>query len=329
MEMRGTLSVRERRDPFGNVLPLRMHYSNGGYFHVRRPAGGAPRWKHIGRGYPEALRAWALMEGAAQNARTVAQAVEAYLIERGPDLAPKTRKGYKSSARRIAEWAGPVFLDELSRRDVRQWLHARDAAVSANRDLALLRAAYSHAVECGWCDANPASGVRRRPERPRRRIATPAELRALADQAAPMWRAILAVAVLTGMREGELRLLRRDTLTEDGVLLARPKTGAESLITWTAALRDAIGAALEAQRVESLYVFPSRRGGPYTEHGFRTAWRRLCDRAGIDGLQFRDLRRTAATAAASLEDARDLLGHTSTAITRRVYRTRNRVKPTR
>ena len=321
--------MRERCDPFGNVLPLRMHFKNGAYYHVRRRPRGAPRWRRLAAGYPGALREWARMEGAGQYARTVAQAIEAYLIERGPELAPKTLTGYESSARRILEWAGPVFLDELSKRDVRLWLHARSAAVSANRDIALLRAAYSHAVECGWCEANPATGVRRRTERPRRRVATPAELRTLAENATPMWRAILATAVLTGMREGELRLLRRDALTDEGILLTRPKTGAESLIEWTPALREAIGAALSAQRIESLYVVPSRKGGPFTEHGFRTAWRRLCDRAGVGGLQFRDLRRTAATIAATLEDARDLLGHTSTAITRRVYRTRNRVKPTR
>ena len=319
----------ERRDPFGNALPPRLHFKNGAYYHVRRRPRGSPRWRRLARDYADALRAWARVEGAGQNANTVSQAIEAYLVERGPELAAKTRTGYGSSARRIGEWASPVLLDELTRREVRLWLHARSAAVSANRDLALLRAAYSYAVECGWCETNPAAGVRRRTERPRRRVASSDELRALAESARPMWRAILAVAVLTGMREGELRLLRRDALTEDGVLLTRPKSGAESLITWTDALRHAIGAALEAHGVESLYVFPSRNGGPYSEHGFRTVWRRLCDRAGVEGLQFRDLRRTAATAAATLEDARDLLGHGSTAITQRVYRTRNRVKPTR
>ena len=320
--------MRERRDPFGNALPPRLHYSDGGYYHVRRFGGGKPRWRRVGREYAEALREWARLEGATQDARTVAQAIEAYLVERGPELAPKTRKGYQSSANRIAEWAGAVYLDELTRPDVRRWLHARSAVVSANRDLALLRATYAHAIERGWCEGNPAASVRRHTERPRRRIATPDELRKLSEHATPLWRAILAVELLTGMREGELRVFRRDALTDDGVVLVRPKTGAESLIEWTTALRDAISSAIDAHRVESLYVFPSRKGGPYTENGFRVVWRRLCDAAGVENLQFRDLRRTAATAAASLEDARDLLGHTSTAITQRVYRPRNRVKPT-
>ena len=201
--------------------------------------------------------------------------------------------------------------------------------MQANRHLALLRAAYGYAVELGWCEHNPAAGIRRRTERPRRRVATPAELSTLADAAKPLWRALIATAVLTGMREGELRVLRRDALIEDGVVVTRTKTGTESLIEWTPALREAIGAALDAPRVESLYVFPSQRGGPYSQERFGTVWRELCTRAGIEGLQFRDLRRTAATQAKTLEDARALLGHSTTAITSRVYRTRDRVRPTR
>ena len=321
------MDMADRRDPFGNLLPRRLHWSDGSYYHVVRRH-GKPKWSRLSRNYADALQQWARLEGTMQHARTVIDMVEAYIIERGPEIAPKTIKGYQSSAKRIAAWAGPLYLDEILRTDVRAWLRANSAPVSANRDHALLKAAYNYAVECGWCTNNPASGVKRRREQPRRRIATPAELGRLSEKATPMWRAILAVQLLTGMRESEQRLLMRDALTGDGILLFRPKTGAESLIEWTSALRDGIEAALSAHRVGSVYVFPSMRGGPYSEDGFRTIWYRLCKRASVEGLQFRDMRRTAGTAAETLEHARDLLGHTSTAITRRVYRPRNRVKPT-
>ena len=316
----------DRFDPDGNFLPSRLRWKFGAYYYVR-----GQKWKRLGKTYAEAIREWARLESAGDEARTVAQAVEAYLIERGAELAPKTLKGYQSSATRIAEWAGPVLLDELTKRDVRLWIRARAkvAPVSANRDHALLRVVYNNAVECGWCTENPAAGIRRRTERPRRRIATPEEIRALTEHAPPVWRAIIAVALLTGMRESELRLLRRDALTEDGIVLVRPKTGAESIIEWTPALRDAVEAAIGGWQFESIYVFPSRNGGAYSADGFRTVWHRLRERARVYGLEFRDLRRTAATYSATLEEARDLLGHTSTAITQRVYRPRNRVKPTR
>ena len=158
-------------------------------------------------------------------------------------------------------------------------------------------------------------------------MTTRAERELLAAHATPLWRALIAVELLTGMREGEIRTLSRADLTEEGIHLRRPKTGAESLIEWTSVLQEATEAAPRAPKRPSTYVFPSKRGGPYTENGFRVAWRRLCQRAGVEGLEFRDLRRTAASEAGSLEAARHLLGHGSTAITKRVYRVTNRVKP--
>lgn len=316
----------DRRDPWGNALLDRMRWKSGAYWHVVTRA-GRQHWSRLGTDYRAALREWTRLEGLQADVRTVAQAIEAYLLER--DLAPKTRQGYENSAGRLVPWIGACYLDEVSRRDVRAWLHARSAPVSANRDLALLRAVYSHAVECGWCEANPASGVSRRRESPRRRVATPAELAALSAVATPIWRALLAVAVLTGMRPGELRTLSRAALTQDGIELRRSKTGAESLILWTPALSAAIEPALAAQDPPTLWVFPSRKRRPYSEHGITTVWQRLCERAGIEGLQLRDLRRTAATEAESLEAASALLGHGSVAITRRVYRVRDRVSPTR
>ena len=83
---------------------------------------------------------------------------------------------------------------------------------------------------------------------------------------------------------------------------------------------------LEIPKAPSLYAFPSRRGGPYSADGFKTVWHRLRAKADIEGLQFRDLRRTAANFASDLQAAQALLGHTDARITVRVYRTRNKAR---
>ena len=297
----------------------------------REQPGRQAKWTNLGGRYPDALREWAKLEGALCKARTVAQAIERYLTERGPELADKTLSNYRSTQRRLNEWCGSVYLDELTRQDVRTWLHARTAPISANRDKALLSAAYAYAVECGWCNENPARGVRRRREKPRERFASAAEQQALLDAAPPLWRALLTVELLTGMRQGEIRTLRRDHITNEGIELFRPKTGKATLIEWSPTLRAAIDAALKAHppRRPSVYVFPTRTGGPYSGDGFRTMFARLRQAAGVSGLEFRDLRRTAANESPSLDEARDLLGHLSTETTSRVYRVRDRAKPTR
>lgn len=330
------LELMNRRDPFGNALPPRLRWKNGGYHYVVDH-----HWKLLSRDYAEALREWARREGAGKHAHTVAQAAEAWLLERGPELAPKTRTGYESSLRRLLPVFGACLLEEVTPPDVKAWLRARSAPVSANRDKACLSAIYTFALSEGWVSSNPCQAVTRRTERPRRRTATRTERQALSAAATPLWRALLDAAFAMGARPSELRLLRRADLLADGIRLHRPKTGTESLVEWTPGLRDAIDraiaagnemAAARAKRrgaVElSVYVFPSsQRGQPYTVSGMSHAFRRLCRDAGIEGLQFRDARRTAASQADDLRHAQELLGHTTASVTARVYRVRNRVKP--
>ena len=320
-----------RSDPFGNPLPPRMHYGRKRhYYHVKRERGRVT-WTPLGPVYVVALSAWARLENAGAGARTVAQCVEAYLLDAGERLAPKTLRGYRNSQTRINDWAGAVFAAELTRPDVRAWLHTgKHRLTSANRDLALLRAALNHARECGVIGDNPAAGVRRLAgEKPRRREASRSELEAISAIAPPLWRALISLALLTGMREGEIRTLKRDQVTPDGLHVKHHKTGASTLINWSPALRGVVQSALDnhPRRVHSLYVFPSRNGGPYSEDGFKTVWGRLRDKAGAAGLQFRDLRRTAANYANDLQAAQALLGHTDARITGRVYRTRNTAEP--
>jgi integrase len=326
-----------RRDPFGNILPPRLRWKHGSYHYVVDH-----RWRVLARDYAEALREWARLEGAGTHARTVAQAAEAWLLERGPALAPKTRRGYESSLRRLLPVFGPCMLDEVAPPDVKGFLKARSAPVSANRDKACMSAVFSFAMSEGWVESNPCQAVARLTEKPRRRTATGGEELALAEIATPLWRALLAVAFIVGARPGELRLLKRSDLEAEGIHIRRPKTGTESLIEWSPALRLAIDAALAAGDEVSdrrakrrgtaelpIYVFPAKRGKPYTVTGMSQAFAKFCRKAGVQGLQMRDARRTAASEADSLQHAQALLGHTTSAMTGRVYRVRDRVKPVR
>lgn len=264
----------------------------------------------------------------------------AWLTERGPELAPKTKRGYESSLRRLLPVFGVCRLDEITSPDVKGFLKARSAPVSANRDKACMSAVYSFAQSEGWAMDNPCTRVARRTERPRTRTATAGEVNALAAVADPLWRALMAASFLTGARPGELRILKRSSVTEQGIELYRPKTGSRSLIEWSPALRLAFDAAYEAVDGDStrrdsrrgcaslpVYVFPARGNRPFTVTGMSHHWTGLCKLAGIEGLQMRDTRRTAASAADDLEHARALLGHATGAITRRVYRVVEKVKP--
>lgn len=316
-----------RTDDKGNPLPERMHYRQGRYYHVRRVT-GKPKWTPLGDAYVAAIGKWAQIEGAGESALTVAQAIESYLLDGAARLRPTTLRNYRNQADHINDVWGAMALADVTRPDVREWLHAHSSVYAANRKLALFKAALNYAVEKGWLAENPARGVRRLTgEQPRTRIATREEIVKLGDIATPMWRAIISVELLTGMRPADLRTLMRSQLQDDGIPVRQSKTGHRVTYEWTPGLRLAIDMALQAQRVPSLYVFPARGNGPYTADGFKTVWHKLRAAAGIHGLQFRDLRRTAGVFASDLEAARALLGHTDSRITSRVYRPDERAKP--
>jgi integrase len=77
-----------------------------------------------------------------------------------------------------------------------------------------------------------------------------------------------------------------------------------------------------------MFVFPTRKGTPYSESGMQSAWRRAKKKAGLDGVDavFRDLRTTElnevkkaggdATATAGHADQRTTAPHYLTVPTR-------------
>ena len=101
-----------RRDPSGNALPSRLRFKHGSYHYVVDH-----KWSVLSRDYAEALREWAKREGAGKHAQAFAQAAEAWLTERGPELAPKTKRGYESSMRRLLPVFGVCRLDEITSPD--------------------------------------------------------------------------------------------------------------------------------------------------------------------------------------------------------------------
>jgi integrase len=60
-------------------------------------------------------------------------------------------------------------------------------------------------------------------------------------------------------------------------------------------------------------ILTNTRGQPWTSDGFRTSWRKACDRAGINDLTFHDLRGTAvlrlAIAGATVPQIAAVTGH--------------------
>ncbi|WP_296524706.1 hypothetical protein [Rhodoplanes sp.] len=59
--------------------------------------------------------------------------------------------------------------------------------------------------------------------------------------------------------------------------------------------------ALDASPKRSTIILANSTGQPWTEHGFRSSWRKACAKAGVVGVTFNDLRGTAVTRLAIAE----------------------------
>ena len=152
----------------------------------------------------------------------------------------------------------------------------------------------------------------------------------LLTHAGPHLRDLIIAAVETGCRRGELLSLqwRHVSLGEDLLRLdaENTKTAEARSVPITNRLRQ----VLDARRTgpdgrahgPNAYVFGNEVGEPIGT--VRTAWLATCRRAGVEGLNFHDLRREFASrlleSGAAEHDVRDWLGHANITTTSRYLR---------
>lgn len=231
-------------------------------------------------------------------------AIMAYLAGGMKGLATATQKHYRNTGMRMLHHFGHLRIDELEPTHCAQylkWCRDEDRAVTGNREKAFMSSVYEHAMSEGWATYNPWRGVRRSKERPSKSYVEHETLVSSLDRAPPCLQHILAVAYLTGIRQTDLRLMKRDQLTRDGLVLEESKTGKRNTHEITPTIMKFIDAALQrAQAFGSDFIFVSERGKPWSEWGLQSALRRF-----KPGYRFRDLRSKAQS-----DTDKNVLGHT-------------------
>lgn len=225
---------------------------------------------------------------------------------------------------------GKLPLEDVSRSDVAGLHHAlRATPTTANRVAALLSKMFNLAERWGLRPdgSNPCRHLERYREKVRRRFLTREETAKLGEALDQIERdgsearevaAAIRLLLLTGARVGEILSLRWEHVDTETRCLRLPdsKTGAKEISLGRAAFE----LLMDLERSESGYVIPGRDGDAPLVN-LNKAWRRIRSRAGLHDVRLHDLRRTAASAAASiglsLETVGQLLGHTQVATTKR------------
>jgi site-specific recombinase XerD len=211
--------------------------------------------------------------------------------------------------------------------DVQRHVAKRLTAIgpaSVNREIAFLKRAYNVAIADGLLETNPVRQVQFLKENNTRvRYLTDVEeVRLRAEMNETRW-PIVALALNTGLRRGELFSLRWDEIdfTTNVLTIPRTKAGRTRHVPMNANVRSILG-TLES-RGRSPYVLPSAKGStPLDAHNFvRRVFRPALKRAGIEAFRWHDLRHTFASRlvmrGVDLRSVQELLGHTDIKMTLR------------
>ena len=232
---------------------------------------------------------------------------------------------------------GEMPLSALTTDDIEAFRDSRRAAglspVTVNHDLKLLRKMLNWGVKKGYLErtpfkigSEPAISLDR--EIPRNwRFANDEDEKRLLDAANPHLRAVITALLDTACRLGEILSLQwRDVnlnRREITIRAEKTKTRIERLVPISTRLL----AILELRKLDSsgkefqteMFVFGDEIGGRVKS--VRTAWENACERAGLNGLQLRDLRHEAGSrfdeAGVPIRYTSNMLGHSNLSTTSR------------
>ena len=233
-------------------------------------------------------------------------------------LKPRTQRDYLYSIKPALGWAGQELVAHLTLRAVKAWYRdqrEKRGVANARNSAAAFRRLLSFGREEGWLHENPAIKLRVKALASRTRVWTPIERDAFCNAARVAGRPSMGLAVMLGwclgQRPADLRTLPWSAYDGNAIQLRQEKTDQP---IWVPVLSELRALLDQTPRRSTQIVVSENTGRPYAESDFQHTFAAIRDRAGLaDDLQFRDLRRTLATAlgAAGCTDdqIRSITGH--------------------
>lgn len=258
---------------------------------------------------------------------TVDQVLDRYQRDYVPhELAPRTQRDYKRHIAKLRALWGPRIASELKPKDFADFLNAegrRRGRIQRARTLAVLSSAFTQAVSVWFfLERNTLRDVIRPKNPPRDRLVTDEEFQAVRAIAPLRVKLMMDLAVRTGQRQGDLLDLKWSQIKGMDIHFQQSKTGKRIVIEITPDLETVLDRCYQLPN-RGEYVITRQIGGRFTSEGFRASWQRTMNKyvhRGGTRHTFHDLRALAATRCSSPEEAMRLLGHSTLAMTMRVYR---------
>jgi integrase len=238
-------------------------------------------------------------------------------------LKPRSQADHIQRIKAALAWAGDMPVKAISRRAIRVWHRAlveKRGETNARNAVVTLRRLLSFALDEEWIDRNPALAMRLPTPASRTRVWSLEERDAFIAVAEATGRPSMGLAVMLGwcigQRPGDLRSLTWNAYDGRTIRLRQAKTGTDIAVPCLPELRELLD---RVPRTAEQIVVSEATGRPYVESAFQHLFAELRVKARLPAdLQFRDLRRTLATAlgAAGCTDdqIRAVTGHQTRAV---------------
>jgi site-specific recombinase XerD len=300
-----------------------IRFSYGGR-EVRRSARTAS--KAVAQQYlAQVLEEHRRLDRGGRARRPFAETAERFVHEYLPTLKPSTQRRYRVSLKQMAPSFDRLFLDEVNKARLSDYVTARKKAGASNatirRDLATLSCLFTCAITWDFAEQNPLRHFNKRHLReaaPRTAYPSDAEIDALCAAASLPAARVIRFLSETGMRQEEVCGLEwsQVDLRRREVRLVRTKTSSPRVVPLT---DGALGTILGTPRhITSPYVFWHGDGDRYTQ--FPNVFRSVAKRAGVH-FRCHDLRHRFASVflqrTGDLAVLKAILGHKTITMTMR------------
>ncbi len=216
-------------------------------------------------------------------------------------LAVKTRTNDEIRLKRLRLVFGQMMPSRVTSGHIRAYMDkvGETAQASANRDHGYLGRVFSWAKERNMVSHHPVRDVKKFSEQARDRYVEDWEYdlvyQVALNSTYPWIAPMMEFAYLCRMRAGEVRALdKRRHLLADGVLVERGKGSKSEITLWSDRLRAAVSLAEQVcgspRLTDSTPLFASRTGGFISDTAYKSAWRRVRQKAMEDGAMINGVR---------------------------------------
>jgi hypothetical protein len=252
---------------------------------------------------------------------TVGELLKLYGAVGMDHLAQASKVDYLNILKRLDHHFGHMPLGSLKTNHIAHYKEMRRrrgrGGVRANREIAVLSAAFELGLREMVVEVNPCRGSARNRETPKRRVVTDEEFLDVFERSNEPFQDLIASAYLSGARQTDIISWKRsEHLTPKGIDYVESKTGKPHLKEWSKALHFFVERAA-VRFPDADLVFTNTRGEPWTTSGIASQLARL-----KSPWCFKDLRAKAQT------DAKhSVLGHN--AVMEAIYRKKLITQPVR